>query len=49
MTGAHASPGIFAVMAALGREETLARLDDVAFGIELEERAKVQTYVETEG
>ena len=28
LTGAHASPGIFAVMAALGREETLARLVD---------------------
>ncbi len=28
LTGAHASPGIFAVMAALGREETLARLAD---------------------
>ncbi len=28
LTGAHASPGIFAVMAALGREETLARLLD---------------------
>ena len=28
LTGAHASPGIFAVMAALGREETLARLED---------------------
>ena len=26
LTGAHASPGIFAVMVALGREETLARL-----------------------
>ena len=30
LTGAHASPGIFAVMAALGREETLARLADTA-------------------
>ena len=30
LTGAHASPGIFAVMAALGREETLARLADAA-------------------
>ena len=30
LTGSHASPGIFAVMAALGREETLARLKDVA-------------------
>ena len=28
LTGAHASPGIFAVMAALGRDETLARLAD---------------------
>ena len=28
LTGTHASPGIFAVMAALGREETLARLVD---------------------
>ena len=28
LTGAHSSPGIFAVMAALGREETLARLVD---------------------
>ena len=28
LTGAHASPGIFAVMAALSREETLARLAD---------------------
>ena len=28
LTGSHASPGIFAVMAALGREETLARLAD---------------------
>ena len=28
LTGAHASPGIFAVMVALGREETLARLAD---------------------
>ena len=26
LTGSHASPGIFAVMAALGREETVARL-----------------------
>ena len=30
LTGSHASPGIFAVMAALGREETLARLHAVA-------------------
>ena len=30
LTGADASPGIFAVMAALGREETLARLADAA-------------------
>ena len=30
LTGSHASPGIFVVMAALGREETLARLDDAA-------------------
>ena len=30
LTGADASPGIFAVMAALGRDETIARLDDVA-------------------
>ncbi len=30
LTGSNASPGIFAVMAALGRDETLARLDDVA-------------------
>ena len=28
LTGSHASPGIFAVMAALGRDETLARLAD---------------------
>ena len=28
LTGSHASPGIFAVMAALGREETVARLAD---------------------
>ena len=27
LTGSHASPGIFAVMAALGREETVARLN----------------------
>ena len=32
LTGAHASPGIFAVMAALGRDETLARLEDAAGG-----------------
>ena len=32
LTGAHASPGIFAVMAALGRDETLARLEDAAAG-----------------
>ncbi len=31
LTGSHASPGIFAVMVALGREETVTRLD--AFGI----------------
>ena len=31
LTGSHASPGIFAVMAALGREKTVARL--YAFGI----------------
>ena len=31
LTGSHASPGIFAVMAALGREETVARLN--AYGI----------------
>ena len=30
LTGSHASPGIFCVMAALGREETLARLGDAA-------------------
>ena len=30
LTGAHASPGIFAVMAALGRDEALARLADAA-------------------
>ena len=30
LTGSHASPGIFAVMAALGRDETLARLADAA-------------------
>jgi glutamyl-tRNA synthetase len=29
LTGTNVSPGIFDVMAALGREETLARLDDV--------------------
>ena len=29
LTGAHASPGIFAVMAALGRDETMARLNAV--------------------
>lgn len=29
LTGSHASPGIFAVMAALGREETVARLHAV--------------------
>ena len=31
LTGSHASPGIFAVMVALGRKETVARLN--AFGI----------------
>ena len=31
LTGSHASPGIFAVMVALGREETVARL--YAFGV----------------
>jgi glutamyl-tRNA synthetase len=30
LTGTDASPGIFAVMAALGRDETLARIDDAA-------------------
>ena len=30
LTGSHASPGIFVVMAALGQDETLARLRDVA-------------------
>ena len=30
LTGSHASPGIFAVMAALGRDETLVRLADAA-------------------
>ena len=30
LTGSHASPGIFEVMAVLGREETLARIKDVA-------------------
>ena len=30
LTASDASPGIFAVMAALGRDETLARLDDAA-------------------
>jgi glutamyl-tRNA synthetase len=29
LTGTTVSPGIFEVMAVLGREETLARLDDV--------------------
>ena len=29
LTGSTVSPGIFEVMAVLGREETLARLDDV--------------------
>ena len=32
LTGSHASPGIFDVMAALGRDETLGRLDDAATG-----------------
>ena len=36
LTGAHASPGIFAVMAALGRDETLARLGDTASAGEAE-------------
>lgn len=30
LTGSHASPGIFDVMAVLGRDETLARLSDAA-------------------
>ena len=29
LTGAHASPGIFVVMAALGRDETMVRLHAV--------------------
>ena len=32
LTGSHASPGIFDVMIALGRDETLARLDDAVGG-----------------
>ena len=32
MTGAKVSPGIFEVMAVLGREEVLGRLDDLAGG-----------------
>jgi glutamyl-tRNA synthetase len=34
LTGATASPGIFEVMAVLGREEVLARLDDAVAGID---------------
>ena len=30
LTGSHASPGIFDVMAILGRDETLGRISDVA-------------------
>jgi glutamyl-tRNA synthetase len=30
LTGSHASPGIFDVMAALGRDETLARMADAS-------------------
>jgi glutamyl-tRNA synthetase len=30
LTGSHASPGIFEVMAILGRDETLGRISDVA-------------------
>ncbi|HEX2478943.1 MAG TPA: hypothetical protein VHK45_06655, partial [Geminicoccaceae bacterium] len=33
LTGATASPGIFEVMAVLGREEVLARLDDAVAGV----------------
>ena len=41
LTGADASPGIFAVMAALGREETLARVNAVAI-IAAERKAEAE-------
>ena len=46
LTGSHASPGIFAVMAALGSEVTLTRLTDVAPSIESGMEAETWTYVE---
>ena len=47
LTGSHASPGIFAVMVALGWNETIVRLDAVTSSLKLDREAQIEVQVET--